>query len=111
MASSSDNPYPYCLPPEDTEGEINDIKIRWQDGAFERLADHADAIKISLSLAKALTEHFLYLSAQRIGNSSVKITYVSSAPTRFLNFRTLTNSSLRALVLDPIISPVTKAKE
>jgi hypothetical protein len=73
-SSSSTTPYIYCLAENAESGNINDIAIRWQASALIRLDQEVTRTLQSRALLKALTEHFLYLTAYRIGSQAIKIT-------------------------------------
>ena len=67
--------YTYYLDGESYDGTIYGIRIRWNNQAISRLAELASfAPGLSLATLKALTENFVYLSAQRLGKTQAVIT-------------------------------------
>jgi hypothetical protein len=69
-------PYPYKLPSDSYNGPINAINIRWADGAIMKLQKDARDTSVSEATLKAVTEHFLYLLAHRLGSTGVIVRYV-----------------------------------
>ncbi|KAH6873642.1 hypothetical protein B0T10DRAFT_567809 [Thelonectria olida] len=65
--------YPYCLSPGVYDGDINGIRVRWQNAAIGKLADDAGILQVPLETLKALSEHFSYLLAYRLQNTQVMI--------------------------------------
>jgi hypothetical protein len=66
-------PYEHCLEPKLYDGDINGIRVYWREASIPTLANRATALQVPLETLKALTEHFGYLSALRMGNTTVKI--------------------------------------
>ncbi|KAI1420859.1 hypothetical protein F5Y12DRAFT_719079 [Xylaria sp. FL1777] len=67
--------YQYILPATAESGEINGVSLRWQASSLSsKLPAEARRTTQSEALLKAMTEHFLYLAAHRLGATSVKIT-------------------------------------
>jgi hypothetical protein len=67
--------YPYCLPADSFDGDINGIRVRWGTQAISRLQSEAGPGKAPLYTVKALSENFIYLLAYRLGNADAMITY------------------------------------
>ena len=72
MASPS---YPNHLAFNDWSGTIQGIEIRWHQTAIEGLSSNSATLAISDATAKAMSEHFAYLTAARLGKTSMKILY------------------------------------
>jgi hypothetical protein len=83
--------YPYALAADTTQGIIDGINVRWQESAWNKLYDNVERLQQPPELLKALTENFLYLAARRLGNTSIKITYVTYPANPRLIMELLTN--------------------
>jgi hypothetical protein len=68
--------YSYSLATDATQGNINDIAMRWQASAYDKLPEQEIRTEQTQALLKALTEDFAYRTAYRLGYTSVKILYV-----------------------------------
>ncbi|KAI0425946.1 hypothetical protein F5Y09DRAFT_346169 [Xylaria sp. FL1042] len=85
MSSSTSHPYNHCLPPTDDHGYINNVEVRWQPHAlYTLLAREEKRTGQPRELLKALTEHFLYGCAQRLGNKQL---YIIAPPHQFTTHR------------------------
>jgi hypothetical protein len=58
------------------DGSIGTIRVRWGPAAQQRLLTEAPNKGISVDTMKALTEHFTYLMAARVGAVTAVIKYV-----------------------------------
>ncbi|KAI8944766.1 hypothetical protein F4801DRAFT_598957 [Xylaria longipes] len=66
-------PYTPCLEENVYDGEVDAVRVVWGPSAKTRLSGDAAALGVAKATLKALTEHFLYASAKRIGCAQVKI--------------------------------------
>jgi hypothetical protein len=65
--------YPYNLAASAYDGEIGGIRVRWQNAAVQKLANDASILQVPVETLKALSEHFSYLLAYRLGRAQVLI--------------------------------------
>ncbi|RDL30147.1 uncharacterized protein BP5553_10425 [Venustampulla echinocandica] len=65
--------YPHCLPVDVYDGYINNINVKWSPTTREWLPQKAVDCKTSVQILKSLTEHYLYLSAHRMGSTQVTV--------------------------------------
>ncbi|RYC54943.1 hypothetical protein CHU98_g11267 [Xylaria longipes] len=71
--------YTPCLEENVYDGEVDAVRVVWGPSAKTRLSGDAAALGVAKATLKALTEHFLYASAKRIGSLLVP----SGAPHEF----------------------------
>lgn len=65
--------YQYSLGPDEFDGYIGEIHFKWPPSAQEKLIVGVDTgMRL---LAKAMTEHFLYVLSARLGQRNVKVMY------------------------------------
>lgn len=65
--------YTPCLGEGVYDGDIDGVHVIWGPSALKRLPQDAETLKVAVATLKALTEHFLYASAKRIGCAQVNI--------------------------------------
>ncbi|KAI0542248.1 hypothetical protein GGR58DRAFT_453222 [Xylaria digitata] len=65
--------YTPCLEEGIYDGEVDEVRVIWGPTAKSRLPQDAENLGVAEATLKALTEHFLYASAKRIGCAQVNI--------------------------------------
>jgi hypothetical protein len=65
--------YSYRLASDSYHGTIGKVEIRWGPAAKQRLLEETPLKGVSVETMKALTEHFTYLMAARVGATRVVI--------------------------------------
>jgi hypothetical protein len=65
--------YVYCHSPNQYNGDISGIEIRWQNSAIQKLAVDAELANVPVETLKALSEHYSFLLGYRLGNTQVTI--------------------------------------
>lgn len=67
----------YCLRRDVYEGEIDGITLVWGDSSKRRIKENARNLDVTLETVKAVTEHFIFLCAQRLHRGKAVILYVA----------------------------------
>ncbi|KAG5743979.1 hypothetical protein H9Q70_013306 [Fusarium xylarioides] len=65
--------YSNSLSPNSWDGTVGSVRIRWSPDAPNRILEHAGNIGAHVSTIKAMSEHFAYATAQRIGSDQIVI--------------------------------------
>ncbi|KAI0395501.1 hypothetical protein F5Y17DRAFT_192766 [Xylariaceae sp. FL0594] len=65
--------YIHSLPADKFEGEFLGFKVIWGDTAKNRLAPRAQELGVPVATLKALTEHYLWECANRIGCAQINV--------------------------------------
>lgn len=69
-----------CLPSNSYEGQIGQINFRWSESGRNNIQKGPSDYKAPVATFKAVTEHFVYDSAVRLGAVKVTIKQVISLP-------------------------------
>jgi hypothetical protein len=65
--------YPLSLGPDQWDGEVNGISVKWTGTARNRLGPDAADLKMDAATVKALTEHYLCKATLRFGSQDLVI--------------------------------------
>lgn len=65
--------YPYILGPTVWDANVHAVRLRWPEAGKEKLESESSITRVPLIMLKAVSEHFCYLLAHRLGNQQVLI--------------------------------------